>query len=66
LFLISFQRVLNVPRGFQSENVLSVDVILPPISYGNLNTQTAFFQRVRDGIAAAPGVLNVAAITTIR
>ena len=60
LFLRSFDRLLNVPRGFESDGVLAASVSLPVSRYPDSIAQVAFYQQLEERIAAIPGVTSVA------
>ncbi len=65
LLLASFERVLSVPRGFRTDNVLTVPLSLPPATYASLEQQKSFFRRVKEEVISMPGVQRVAAISLI-
>jgi len=56
LMLKSFRRWIAVDPGFRAERVLTFGVSLPNATYGTPEQQIAFFDRLRQGIAALPGV----------
>ena len=56
LMLKSFRRWIAVDPGFRAERVLTFGVSLPNATYGKPEQQIAFFDRLRQGIAALPGV----------
>jgi predicted permease len=56
LLLASFQRVMQVPRGFDSENIIAVDLSVPQAKYNTFEQKLSFFDRVLGGIAALPTV----------
>jgi putative ABC transport system permease protein len=57
LLLASFQRVMNVPRGFQVGNIIAVKLSLPEIKYGEAERNISAFRRVLEGVSSLPGVL---------
>lgn len=63
LFLVSFVRVLRMDRGFDSEHVLALDVVLPEAEYGTRDAQARFHDRALDRLRALPGV-TAAAVTS--
>ena len=65
MFIISFQRVLRVSKGFDAQNILSADVVLPPLRYDAYPAQAVFLRRVRESLAPVPGVTAVAAISVV-
>ena len=60
LFLRSFDRLLNVPRGFESDGILTASINLPVSRYPDSIAQIAFFNQLEERIAAIPGVTSVA------
>ena len=58
LLLASFERVLNVPRGLQMENLVSVHLVLP--DFQSLGQRVSFSRRVLDGVSSLPGVQRAA------
>jgi putative ABC transport system permease protein len=63
LFLSSFVRLTRIPRGFDTERVLAVDVALPGAKYAKDADVSRFFETVLDQARALPGVES-AAITS--
>ena len=59
LMLKSFRKWVSVDPGFVAENVLSLRVSLPVAKYPERAQQLAFFDQMRHGIAALPGVVAV-------
>jgi predicted permease len=60
LFLSSFVRLTTVPRGFDIERVLAVDVALPGTKYAKDADVTRFFETVLNQARALPGVESAA------
>jgi predicted permease len=56
LLLASFQRILNVPRGFATDNVVTVDLRISEATYRTPDQQSAFYRRVLEGVSSIPGV----------
>jgi putative ABC transport system permease protein len=56
LFLASFVRLTTIPKGFDIERVLAVDVLLPYAKYSKDEDTTRFFSRLLDQAKALPGV----------
>jgi predicted permease len=56
LLLTSWQRILNVPRGFATQNVVTVDLRVSDATYRTADQQRSFFLRVLAGVASIPGV----------
>jgi putative ABC transport system permease protein len=59
LMLKSFRRWVSVDPGFVAEKVLSLRVSLPVAKYPGEAQQLAFFDQMRHGIEALPGVAAV-------
>ena len=62
LLIRSFVRVQSIDRGFDSQNVLLLQVDLPP-SYDNAQKTTAFFNDALQRIRALPGVVEAGAVS---
>jgi len=60
LFLSSFVRLTTIPRGFDIERVLAVDVALPGTKYAKDADVSRFFETVLDQARALPGVESAA------
>jgi predicted permease len=60
LFLASFVRLTTIPRGFDVERILAVDVALPWAKYTKAEDVTRFFEMVLDRARALPGVESAA------
>ncbi|MFP5265233.1 MAG: ABC transporter permease [Blastocatellia bacterium] len=56
LLIRSFIRLLDVNPGFNAENILTMQLSLPPTKYGDPMQQAAFFQRLLPQIENLPGV----------
>ncbi len=56
LLLGSLQRILNVPRGFVTRNVVAVDLRVPESTYRTADQQRSFYRRVLEGVSSIPGV----------
>jgi putative ABC transport system permease protein len=59
LMMKSFRKWVSVDPGFKSEQVLTFGISLPSAKYPEGAQQTAFFDRVRQELAALPGVVAV-------
>lgn len=60
LLVRSFSRLLRVDPGFDSHNVLTMDVSLPTVKYAKPEQQIAFFDELLRRVAAVPGVRDAA------
>ncbi|MBL8230380.1 MAG: ABC transporter permease [Bryobacterales bacterium] len=65
LLLTSFVKLMRVDRGFQSENVLGVDLDLPHQRYDANPKRRQFFQTLRESAAALPGVQQAGYISML-
>ena len=60
LLLQSFKQLMRVDPGFDSSNVLTMNVTLPSGKYAKPQQQTAFFDALLLRVSALPGVRNAA------
>jgi predicted permease len=58
----SFARLMSVPLGFDAKNVLTARVWLPRRAYDTNEKQIAYFESLRERLAALPGVESAATI----
>jgi putative ABC transport system permease protein len=65
LLLTSLHRILNVPRGFQTDDVVVAEVSLPTPEYQSPERQSQFCRAVLDRVVTLPGVLHAGAISTV-
>ncbi len=65
LLFVSFNRLINVPPGFQRAQLVVSRVALPGARYGDHAQTVAFFDALFDRLRAAPGVQRVAATTSL-
>jgi predicted permease len=56
LVLRSFARLLEVPKGFSADHVLTFAVSLSPVRYKTPAQQVQFFDEFRSRVASLPGV----------
>jgi putative ABC transport system permease protein len=56
LLIKGFWRLRLVDPGFDPENISTISIQLPETRYSQIPTQTAFRERVLDGLNALPGV----------
>lgn len=64
LLIGSFQRLLRVDPGFQSDHRLSMGLVLPPARYQDAGRQRAFYTEVLERVRHLPSV-DAAAITSL-
>ncbi len=60
LLLRSFRKLLEVDPGFDSRNLLTMNVSLPTVKYAKPEQQIAFFDEVLRRVTALPGVRSAA------
>ena len=58
LMLRSFARLGNVNAGFQTSNVVSMRIALPPADYTNLPQWYGFYRRLIERVRELPGVVS--------
>jgi len=56
LLVRSFAHLLAVSPGFDPENVLTMNISLPTVKYGDAHKQIAFFDELLRRVSALPGV----------
>jgi predicted permease len=64
LLVRSFVRLQEVPLGFEPRGVLTADVVLPESRYGSRPPQTRAVTDIVGRLAASPGVVSAAWVTT--
>jgi predicted permease len=65
LMLKSFVRLQNVNPGFNAENLLTLELQLPPAGYGEPPQQLTFQRRLVERVGAIPGVQRVATVDNL-
>ena len=65
LLVRSLDRLLRVDKGFDAEHVMSAFISLPASRYPELHQQTAFFDDLREGVAALPEVRAAAYVNNL-
>jgi len=65
LLVRTFSRLQQVDLGFDSRNVLTAQIVLPAVRYADGERQLAFFNSLRERLAATPGVQTVALATDV-
>jgi putative ABC transport system permease protein len=65
LLLRSFSRLTSVPAGISTDQVLTMRVSVPPDGYAERQRVVAFFERLLEGVRAAPGVRFAGAVTNL-
>ncbi len=65
LVLRSFSRLMNEPKGFDSDHVLTFSVNLSPTKYATPVKQTEFFTQFRERLMALPGVETAGMISDL-
>jgi putative ABC transport system permease protein len=65
LLIHSLVRMLDVPLGFDSRNVLTMELTLPRLRYTQPASGVSFFQAVMEGAGRMPGVDAASACTLL-
>jgi putative ABC transport system permease protein len=65
LLLRSFDALLKVNKGFDPQQVLTFDLILPPSRYLKPEQQVAFYQQLSQRLKSVPGVDSVGTINQL-
>lgn len=65
LFVRSFLAQVAAPPGYQPEDTVVFDVRLPEARYPETASQIAALERIRESVAAVPGVLQVGIVDTL-
>ncbi len=65
LFLRSFIKIIGVERGFDTENIVAVDLSLPTSKYQERAAANAFFRRVRDSVRDLAGVAQAGYVSIL-
>jgi predicted permease len=65
LLIRSFDRLINIDRGFDVERVLAVDIALPSAKYTQPEQRSEFFRRVVEKAQAMPGVQSASIVSAL-
>jgi predicted permease len=65
LMIKSFVRLLDINPGFNSENLLTMNISVSGSKYRETQQRMAFFQQALDRIASVPGVQGAAAVISL-
>ncbi len=65
LMIRSFVELMNVPPGFNSENILTMQIALPTAKYGDNQKVAAFYTQTVERIKSLPGVVSVGATSNL-
>jgi putative ABC transport system permease protein len=65
LLLKNFAKLLRVDPGFDAKNVLTMEVLLPSVRYGEPEQRTTFLNEVLANVRAVPGVERAGATTNL-
>lgn len=60
LLVLSFARLMQVDKGFDTAGILTLDVALPPSSFRTADDQWRFFDQALERVGALPGVTATA------
>ncbi len=61
---ISFERILSAPHGFRADGVLTMQMMLPPVRYGDVRARADIVERFLQRIARMPAVVAVGTTQT--
>ena len=65
LMMKSLLRLLQTNLGFQTENLLTMTVILPPAKYTDVNQQINFNDQLRQHVQSLPGVVGAGTVNIL-
>ena len=65
LMMKSLLRLLQTNVGFNTENVMTMTVVLPPSKYTDPNQQIAFNDRLRERVQSLPGVTGAGTVNIL-
>ena len=65
LLIRSFQQVLNTERGFEVEGVMTADIDLDPVRYGESEPQIQFYRQLLSELEQRPGVDAAGIVTSV-
>jgi putative ABC transport system permease protein len=65
LMMKSMWRLLNTDIGFKTENVLTMQIVLPPSKYPDPNQLIAFNNQLRERVQALPGVVGAGTVNIL-
>lgn len=65
LLLLSFLRILHVNKGFQTENILTMNLTLPSTKYRDNKDIDKFYTETLRKVEAIPGVISVGLISAL-
>lgn len=63
LLIVSFQRLLDIPTGFDAEGLVTMRVTLPAAKYGRHAEVVRFYEALLDRLRATPGVSSAGLVT---
>lgn len=62
--LLSLQRLLTASPGFQSADVLTMQMMLPPARYPDIRSRGRFVEQVVERVSGVPGVISAGTTQT--
>ncbi len=65
LLITSMIKLLHVDRGFQTQNVVTAQVLLPDSRYADKPARNMFYDRALSGLHGLPGVESAGAISVL-
>ncbi|HST21470.1 MAG TPA: FtsX-like permease family protein, partial [Blastocatellia bacterium] len=63
--LTSFVRILQVDKGFQTQNILTMNLILPSTKYTEDNNIDQFYTQMVSRVEAVPGVVSAGIVSLL-
>jgi len=62
--LVSLERLLAAPTGFNADGVLTMQLLLPPAKYGDVPSRANFVRQMLERVSAIPGVVSAGTTQT--
>src|SRR5262245_20248777 len=62
--LLSLDRLLAAPTGFNADGVLTMQLMLPPAKYADVPARATFVQQMLERVSAIPGVVSAGTTQT--
>ncbi|HEV3141554.1 MAG TPA: FtsX-like permease family protein, partial [Vicinamibacterales bacterium] len=62
--IVSLERLLAAPPGFDADRVLTLQLLLPPAKYGDVRSRAAFVQQMVERVSLIPGVVSAGTTQT--
>ena len=65
LMIRSFSKLLEVNPGFESDNLIGAQLLLPTSKYRERQTLSRFYEAVIERLRQSPGITNASAVSTL-